>query len=251
MPYKDPAVRNARARARWAEQRTTRSQEFLEKRRSDNRAYYLAHREEILANEERKARLAAYRAEHQEESRAYFRARYLARREKHLEECRDRYQIQGEAIRARVALYNKMHREKRRAYAKRYQASRYEQIAAQKARYVAKHPDRIKAQKARYRKTHPYKAYEYKARRRAWKAAAVINDLTNRQWLEIQAAFDHCCAYCGKRAKGHLTQDHLTPLSKGGNHTVSNVVPACRSCNARKREHEAPRLVQPLLLTSC
>ncbi len=26
-----------------------------------------------------------------------------------------------------------------------------------------------------------------------------------------------------------LTQDHITPLSEGGNHTLSNIVPACLS----------------------
>ena len=43
--------------------------------------------------------------------------------------------------------------------------------------------------------------------------------------------------------------DHLTPLSKGGSHTVSNIVPACRPCNSRKGVKEVLRPVQPLLIT--
>jgi 5-methylcytosine-specific restriction endonuclease McrA len=65
----------------------------------------------------------------------------------------------------------------------------------------------------------------------------------------MQEHYDHCCAYCGTRAKGHLTQDHLTPLSAGGSHTVSNVIPACRSCNSRKGTGAPLQPVQPLLLT--
>mgnify|MGYP001617551454 CR=1 FL=1 len=98
-------------------------------------------------------------------------------------------------------------------------------------------PHRIEDQKA------------HGARRRARKAYAPINDLSAAQWREIQAAYAHRCAYCGKRAKGHLTQDHITPLIKGGNHTASNVLPACRSCNARKWTGPSPVPVQPLLLT--
>jgi 5-methylcytosine-specific restriction endonuclease McrA len=33
---------------------------------------------------------------------------------------------------------------------------------------------------------------------------------------------------------GTLTQDHVTAVSRGGEHSADNVVPACRSCNSRK-----------------
>ena len=85
--------------------------------------------------------------------------------------------------------------------------------------------------------------------RRARKAGAAVNDFTHMQWVEMQRAYDHRCVYCGKRAKGHLTQDHITPLSRGGNHTVSNIVPACRECNCKKHTGEILSPVQPLLLT--
>ena len=53
------------------------------------------------------------------------------------------------------------------------------------------------------------------------------------------------CAYCGietkpkNKAKNGLeytTMDHVIPLSKGGDHTMENVVIACNSCNARKSD---------------
>ena len=31
-----------------------------------------------------------------------------------------------------------------------------------------------------------------------------------------------------------LTQDHVIPLSKGGQHIKENIVPACPSCNSKK-----------------
>ena len=56
--------------------------------------------------------------------------------------------------------------------------------------------------------------------------------LTPMEWAAIKARFNHKCAYCGKETR--LEMDHVTPLSKGGAHTAANVVPACRTCNAKK-----------------
>jgi 5-methylcytosine-specific restriction endonuclease McrA len=70
--------------------------------------------------------------------------------------------------------------------------------------------------------------------------------LTAAQWQAIKAAFAHRCAYCGKQPK-RLERDHITPLAKGGSHTVSNIVPACRLCNAQKSAGMPLRPVQPLL----
>ncbi|KKN31413.1 hypothetical protein LCGC14_0824270 [marine sediment metagenome] len=71
-------------------------------------------------------------------------------------------------------------------------------------------------------------------RRRARKRGAFVVDFTPEQWTQLKESFDHCCAYCGNQAE--LEQDHVTPISKGGNHTGSNIVPACRSCNAKKSD---------------
>lgn len=40
------------------------------------------------------------------------------------------------------------------------------------------------------------------------------------------------CFYCGKQNAG--TIDHVIPLSRGGTHSIGNLVPACHSCNSRK-----------------
>ena len=68
---------------------------------------------------------------------------------------------------------------------------------------------------------------------RANRANVDIIDLTNLQWSELVAEFDHRCVFCGKYCR-NPTQDHLLPLSRGGNHTKTNVVPACGACNSRK-----------------
>ena len=58
------------------------------------------------------------------------------------------------------------------------------------------------------------------------------NDLTAEQWRKILSAYGRC-AYCGA-THVKLTMDHIIPLGKGGDHTASNIVPACKPCNDKK-----------------
>ena len=77
--------------------------------------------------------------------------------------------------------------------------------------------------------------YKYVTRPRLRsKYDAQIVDLTFAQWEQIKIDFNHCCAYCGSQTE--LEQDHVMPISKGGNHTSANIVPACRACNAKKSD---------------
>ena len=61
------------------------------------------------------------------------------------------------------------------------------------------------------------------------------SDFTLDQWLEVLEEFGHCCAYC-LRHDVKLTMDHIISIAKGGTHTRDNIVPACKSCNSRKKD---------------
>ena len=44
-----------------------------------------------------------------------------------------------------------------------------------------------------------------------------------------------CCWYCGVSVqRGRITLDHLIPVSRGGEHALSNIVASCRLCNTDK-----------------
>ena len=60
----------------------------------------------------------------------------------------------------------------------------------------------------------------------------VEHDLTDDQWYALMDAWAGC-AYCGGDGAA-LQKDCMLPISRGGRYTVSNVVPACGSCNASK-----------------
>jgi 5-methylcytosine-specific restriction endonuclease McrA len=48
---------------------------------------------------------------------------------------------------------------------------------------------------------------------------------------------NYTCQYCGKR-DGGLTIDHVIPRHLGGEHSWTNVVAACPSCNHHKGGHK-------------
>ena len=49
----------------------------------------------------------------------------------------------------------------------------------------------------------------------------------------LLAKWHHCCAYCDA-TDVPLEVEHITPLSRGGSHRVSNLALACHACNVAK-----------------
>jgi len=157
-------------------------------------------------------------------------------RENHREELRDRSKK-----------WVKKHPERRTKITKKYNDKNPEK----KREYYDKNIEKIKAYNLDWQRKNTDKVAARAERHRARKINAPINDLTAAQWKMILEAFNYHCAYCGKKPKGrNLEQEHITPLSKGGSHTLSNIVPACRSCNSKKNTGPPLRPVQPLLLVT-
>ncbi|TRO83259.1 HNH endonuclease [Desulfuromonas acetexigens] len=60
-------------------------------------------------------------------------------------------------------------------------------------------------------------------------------ELRQSRWWKNRIATG-ICYYCGmKVAPKELTLDHLVPVSRGGKSTKTNCVPACKSCNNKKK----------------
>lgn len=65
----------------------------------------------------------------------------------------------------------------------------------------------------------------YSHRRRQWEGeppGVSIGD-----WMRLVDRYDGRCAYCGDVAD-RLQMDHVVPLSRGGRHSIGNVLPACK-----------------------
>lgn len=70
-------------------------------------------------------------------------------------------------------------------------------------------------------------------RRKAQERGLVAVALRPAAIIQRFSEFDYCCAYCG--SDDRIEIEHVRPISKGGAHDISNIVPACHKCNASKR----------------
>lgn len=67
---------------------------------------------------------------------------------------------------------------------------------------------------------------------KVWDSIQKNPPLTNRALFQRD---QYICLYCGKRHNhSDLSRDHLIPISRGGRDIWTNVVTACKRCNAHK-----------------
>jgi 5-methylcytosine-specific restriction endonuclease McrA len=84
-----------------------------------------------------------------------------------------------------------------------------------------------------HRLYHRAKSKARKVKQRGGTPSHLTADHLWRHWN----AFNQCCAYCG--VTGDLEIEHVVPISRGGQHCLSNIVPACHDCNSNKGTKDA------------
>lgn len=136
------------------------------------------------------------------------------------------------ACRACGAKQRESRRQRTNAYYRKYRAENPERIRIIKRRWRRNNPEKVREEKRRWREKHPDVVRESKKRRRAAKAGAAVT-LSHNQAARLVGDRTGICAYCGEYTE-ELTQDHITPLTQGGNHSLGNIVMVCRPCNSRK-----------------
>lgn len=144
--------------------------------------------------------------------------------------CRQRNR---ERFRQREKAWVQAHPEQRQQIWQNYYTANRERMVARTAAYRQANVEKVRRSKAEARRRHPEKALAERMLRLARKKETP-NPLTGPQWKAIVEGFGRACAYC-LRSDVALTMDHLEPFRLGGQHTASNVVPACQSCNSRKQ----------------
>jgi len=178
--------------------------------------------------QENKERIAEYRKQYCQENKER-QKQYLQDNKEGIAERKKQYRQENKE---RIAEYRKQHYQDNKEsfveYNKQYRQENKERIAE----YRQENKERIAEWSKQYRQENPEKLAIHRQRREARKRQ-LESTLTFEQWEQIKQDFNHECAYCGKVEK--LQQEHFLPLSKGGEYTHNNIVPACQSCNSNKR----------------
>ena len=154
------------------------------------------------------------------------------------------YHQDRDAHLAAMAAYRALpgNRERANARSKAWREANPERLKAGQRAWREANRDREREMKRAYREANRDAIRALNNRRKARQRNVAINDLTPQQWVAIVAAYDGRCAYCAATPE-RITMDHVIPISKGGNHTASNVVPACGPCNFGKGNGPAPPFV--------
>lgn len=149
---------------------------------------------------------------------------------------REYHQLTIEARKATQREYRKKHRAKARETSRRWREENADAMREGNRKWYRENRDKVLEYRREYRARNLERILELNRNRRAREKGVKVRDFTPAQWEEVQAEWDHRCAYCGNRKR--LTVDHVTPISKGGQHTKSNIVPACQSCNSKKGDRD-------------
>ena len=151
----------------------------------------------------------------------------------HVKSVKARWRSQSHVRAAECAAAVAYRQEHPEAVAKTKQwLSEHKPLLAQRRRETRRNfPEHEKAIAKTRRDRNPEKHREH-CRLRRVRISGAENTLTRGQWQSLLAGAHGVCTYCRKAAP--LSMDHVIPLSRGGGHTASNVVPACKSCNSSK-----------------
>lgn len=137
--------------------------------------------------------------------------------------------MQPEAVRSRWRKYAARNKEKIKQSAKHWKRANRDKIKA----YPSMQREQRREVERRYWSNHREQVLAKNARRRALRIGA-SGSHTASEWLDLCRLYNWRCAYCN-RGDCRLEKDHKIPLSRGGSDSITNIAPACISCNRKKR----------------
>ena len=96
-------------------------------------------------------------------------------------------------------------------------------------RWKEANPERVRERKRAAYRRNPERIIKRNARRTQALRAADRRVILDR---ELRRLYASPCASCGTRERIEL--DHIIPIARGGRHSIGNLQPLCRTCNASK-----------------
>lgn len=152
---------------------------------------------------------------------------------KNRERLRAKYAADPEVAREYHRAWRAENRDKVRAAVNKYYYKDHESTKARARDRYAVRPENGRKSSARYRAANPVKIAGSNAARQAAKLNATVDGPVD--YAAIYAAHDNCYL-CGRTLVNPVHMDHVIPLSRGGAHSIGNLLPAHNRCNLRKHD---------------
>lgn len=193
-------------------------------KKAKDKEYYERNKEKV------KAKVKEYREVNSDKVAETNKRWREANADKLREQQRAYHEAHRDEIIARVGEWRKANpdrvHEQRARHRDKFREKRRIQALERYYRLMAEDPERIRKARRDWVKTQKGVLYN-RAARMARRGAPYTEEALS--W--IASLVDPICFYCGRIAN---EIDHIIPVSRGGTGERSNLVPSCRSCNARK-----------------
>ena len=169
---------------------------------------------------------------------------YKNNKKEHRERCKKYRENNKEKVFMIDKAYREKNKEKNIKYKRQYYLKNKEKINKKNNENYFENRDnarlyrkvnakKIKIEMKKYRKTEKGKASKHNSDSKR-RSSEKKGDVTTNQLLKLQQNSTHCY-WCNTPLKDKVSHvDHYIPLSKGGEHTISNLVMACAKCNLSK-----------------
>lgn len=123
---------------------------------------------------------------------------------------------------------NRAGRFKRVVVTKKWRQANPEKVRSIRAAYRQQDAEYMRS----YYERNPERFADARHLRRARLASVGGAGVSGSDWNRLVVRYGGRCAYC--LAAKPLTVDHIIPISRGGQHAIGNVLPACEHCNKSK-----------------
>lgn len=159
---------------------------------------------------------------------------YNKNKEEILSSLKVKYADNKELFYDKNKAYYSANRDKILSQKKDYRSRNAESIRLNLRKFYWHNREELLAKKSIYNKSDIYKTRN-SIRNGIRRSIEKCGDVTVEQILDLKQKSSHC-HWCNieldDSIKIHL--DHVFPLSKGGSHTISNIVISCARCNTKK-----------------
>jgi 5-methylcytosine-specific restriction endonuclease McrA len=179
-----------------------------------------------------------YKANNKEAHKALKKRHYEKHKDKIQTKIREYAVINEDAIKEYQANYYIENKDTILAGAKKRSIEKSDEIKEYKLRYCKENKEKLREDHRAYRQTENGKLVKRisSQKRYALKKSTEDGSVTKEAITNMMESQEYKCVLCSTSIKDKYHVDHIKPLAKEGEHTISNIQLLCPHCNISKSD---------------